>query len=204
MELDDALGQIAAIRRQVDRATLFRGYRAAPVALSGVLALAAGAVQPWWVPTPTHDPVAYLALWIGVAALSVAAVGVEMSLRLITSPLLRDKALLAVGQFAPCLAAGALVTLVLFRRAPDSLWMLPGLWQVLFALGVFASASILPRAVLAVGAFYLTAGLFCLGSAQGDAAFAPWAMAVPFGAGQFLTAGVLSYHLERADEPRDA
>ena len=40
MELREALTQISEIRRQVARAQLFRGYRALPVAFSGLTALA--------------------------------------------------------------------------------------------------------------------------------------------------------------------
>ena len=45
MDLRDALTQIAAIRQQVAQTETFRGYRAAPVALSGVLAWLAAALQ---------------------------------------------------------------------------------------------------------------------------------------------------------------
>jgi hypothetical protein len=68
--------------------------------------------------------------------------------------------------------------------------MLPGLWQVIFSLGVFASCRFLPRPVAAAGAWYLLTGLFCL--SLGDArALSPWAMGVPYAVGQLLVAGIL-------------
>jgi hypothetical protein len=51
----------------------------------------------------------------------------------------------ALEQFLPGIVAGFLLTGVLLRCAPQSLWMLPGLWQVLFSMGVFASCRFLPR-----------------------------------------------------------
>ena len=45
MELREALTQIAEIRRQMAKSDVFRGYRSAPVAVSGVLALGAAVVQ---------------------------------------------------------------------------------------------------------------------------------------------------------------
>jgi hypothetical protein len=78
--------------------------------------------------------------------------------------------------------------------------MLPGLWQVLFGLGIFASWRFLPHAVIWVAVFYLATGLWCLAQAQGQAALSPWAMALPFGVGQLVTAGVLYWALERAHE----
>jgi hypothetical protein len=202
MELDEALSQIAEIRRQVARTTVFRGYRALPVAFSGVLALVAGGAQAWWLPEAAQNPTAYLTLWIEVAVLSVLATAGEMAWRLVQSgsSLERAKTSVAVTQFVPCLAAGALLTVVLVRWAPETLWMLPGLWQVLFGLGIFASWRCLPHAVFWIAVFYLTTGLVCLAWAQGAAAFSPWAMALPFGVGQLATAGILYCTLERADE----
>ena len=37
--------------------------------------------------------------------------------------------------------------------------LLPGLWQVFFSLGVFASCRLLPKAVALIGVFHLVAGL---------------------------------------------
>jgi hypothetical protein len=112
----------------------------------------------------------------------------------------RDKSIQAVSQFSPCLVAGALLLLILLRFAPESVWMLPGLWAIFFGLGIFASWRFMPHAVGWVGVFYLAAGLVCLAVAQGEAALSPWAMAVPFGVGQLLTAAVLYWSLERSDE----
>jgi hypothetical protein len=112
----------------------------------------------------------------------------------------REITWLAVEQFVPCLAAGGLVTVVLVRSAPETLWMLPGLWQILFGLGVFASCRLLPRATFGVAVFYLVAGLLSLSLARGDAAFSPWTMGIPFGVGQLCAAGVLYRTLERRDD----
>jgi hypothetical protein len=75
--------------------------------------------------------------------------------------------------------------------------MLPGLWQILFGLGVFASCRLLPRATFWVGVFYLGSGLAVLALAHQEAALSPWAMGLPFGAGQMLAAAVLYFTLER-------
>lgn len=199
MELHEALSQIAEIRTRVAAAERFRGYRAAPVAASGVLAVLAAMVQPYLFATPSADFGSYLALWVGTAVLgaAVAGSGIIARLRSDDNPLGRELTRLAVGQFLPCIAAGGLVTLVIARHAPDAGWMLPGLWQVLFSLGVFASCRLLPRATVGVGAFYLACGVFNLTHGPDAGAFSPWAMGVPFGLGQFATAFVLYWHLER-------
>jgi hypothetical protein len=200
MELREALTQISEIRFQMARSAVFRGYRSVPVALSGLLALAAAGFQAVWLPDPGKDVSAYLTLWVGTAVLSVSAATAVMVQRWRHSGAAwaDEVTWLAVEQFLPCLVAGALVTVVVTRFARESLWMLPGLWQVLFSLGIFASYRLLPRATFAVGLFYLVAGLLCLALARGEAALAPWAMGVPFGAGQLLAAAVLYWTLERS------
>ena len=97
----------------------------------------------------------------------------------------------------PCVVAGGLLTAVIARFIPNACWMLPGLWSILFGLGIFSSCRVLPRQMFWIGGFYLLAGLGCLVEAQGASAFSPWAMAVPFGLGQLLTAVILYCTLER-------
>ena len=81
--------------------------------------------------------------------------------------------------------------------APDALWLLPGIWQILFSLGIFASYRLLPRATFGVALFYLVAGVVCLATARGNGALSPWAMGIPFGFGQLYAAAVLYWTLER-------
>jgi hypothetical protein len=200
MELRDALTQIAEIRLQMARHEVFRGYRAAPVAFTGLLALAASWVQAVWIPDPAHHVGAYLGLWIGAAVLGAVAAAAGMVLAgSARSAWRRRITWLAVEQFVPCLVAGGMVTAVLVPARPESVWLLPGLWQVLFSLGVFASCRLLPRPTFAVGVFYLLSGTACLALARDQSALAPWAMGIPFGFGQLLTAAILYWTLERAD-----
>jgi hypothetical protein len=202
MELRDALTQISEIRRQMARTEVFRGYRAMPVAFSGFLALAAAAIQAAWIASPLEEVPAYLALWVGAAVVSTVGAGTEMLLRArqSLSAWRREITWLAVEQFLPCLVAGGLLTCVLVWYAPESLWMLPGLWQILYSLGVFASCRLLPRATFVVAVFYLATGLTSLALARGPAALSPWAMGLPFGIGQLLAATVLYRTLERRDD----
>jgi hypothetical protein len=201
MELREAMTQISEIRLQLARTEIFRGLRALPVAMSGLLALAAAGFQAAWVSRPAEHLSAYLTLWIGAAVVSAVAAGVEMGWRwrAATSPWAREKTWLAVEQFLPCLAAGGLLTFVVVRVSPEVAWMLPGLWQILFSLGIFASCRLLPRAIFGVAVFYLASGLASLALARGELAFSPWAMGLPFGTGQLLAAAVLYRTLECPD-----
>jgi len=78
--------------------------------------------------------------------------------------------------------------------------MLPGLWQLIFSLGVFSSCRFLPRPMFGVGVWYLAAGLVCLVIENGERALSPWAMGIPFGVGQCLVAAVLQFGFNEKDE----
>lgn len=200
MQLREALSHISEIRMRVAQTETFRGYRSATVASSGVLALVGAAAQKVWVPEPAEHVQAYLGLWIGIAAVCVVTVAIELVVRsyLARSLLARQVTLLAVGQFSPCMIAGALLTYAMVRFAPESVWMLPGVWAIVFSLGVFASWRLLPKAMFWVAVYYMGAGMICLVLTRGDAALSPWAMAGTFGVGQFGAAVVLYFGLERA------
>ncbi len=199
MELRDALTQITEIRLQLSRNEVFRGYRAMPVAFSGGVAALAAFIQSVTMPEPIVQIGPYLELWIGAAVVSLLATGLEMMIRARNSSttMTRELTWLALEQFCPALVAGALVTVVLVRSAPESVWMLPGLWQIIFALGIFASCRLLPRPTFWVAVFYLGTGLAALSLAHGDRALTPWSMGLPFGVGQVLAALVLYRTLER-------
>jgi len=200
MKLDEALAEISSIRVQVTRTELFRGYRAATVAGTGMLALFAAGTQQVWISHPAEQLTGYLQLWISVAAASVAMVGIELALRFwrADSPWVRQQIRRAVAQFFPCLVAGGLLTWVLATFAPQHAGLLPGLWAILVSLGIFASANQLPTSIRGVAAYYLLAGTACLALSQGAQTLSPWCMAVTFGIGQFLAAAVLYWNLERS------
>jgi fumarate reductase subunit D len=192
-DLDKALADITAMRSQMARGTEFQGYGPVTVAATAVLALIAGAVQALWLSDPATNVLSIILLWVATAAVSVVLIGIEMVARSrrIHSGLADEMIHAATEQFIPAGVAGALITVVLYRFAPDTLWMLPGLWQIVFSLGFFASCRSLPRPMFAVGVWYLATGLATLAFANGAQAFSPWAMAVPFGVGQLLMAGIL-------------
>jgi hypothetical protein len=197
-ELRQALDDINAIRSQVARGTQFRGYGPVSIASSGLLAILVAAVQARWAQSSQHDLRLFLAVWIATAAVAVSLSAMETVFRVrrVHSGLALQMIQAAVEQFLPCLVVGLLLTVVLMRIAPQDAWMLPGLWAVIFSLGVFASCRFLPRQMFAVGAWYLAAGLVSLLIAAAHHALLPWAMGIPFGVGQLLVAAVLRFGFE--------
>jgi hypothetical protein len=196
------LAEIDIIRHQLARTTEFRGYGPATIALTGVAALLAAAAQSYWLKSPAHDIGAYLAIWVATATLSLLITTIETITRTrrAHAVLARQMMHSALEQFVPAIVAGLLVTVVLVRYAPQSVGMLPGLWQVIFSLGVFSSCQFLPRPMFAVGVWYLAAGLTCLALGAGAWALSPWTMGVPFGLGQLFVAAVLRFSYRNADD----
>ncbi len=193
-DLNRALGDISSIRQQMARSTEFRGYGPATLAVTGIFSVAAAAGQALWVPDPLHHVTSYLSIWILTAVASAVLIGFQTVTRAerMHSGIANEMIYMAVEQFLPAAGAGALITLVLLESASSALWMLPGLWQLIFSLGVFSSCRFLPRVMVAAGAWYLFTGLVCI--ALGDSrALSPWTMGVSYGAGQFLAAGILFF-----------
>jgi hypothetical protein len=198
-DLNQALVDIRAIRRQMAEATEFRGY--GPLTLFGtaVAALAAGAAQAYWVPDPANHPAQYVTLWLGTGVFSAGLIAIQMLTRAnrLHSGMADQMIRMAVAQFLPAAVAGAILPFVLLHAAPGAMWMLPGLWQIVFALGVFASCRCLPRAMYLAGAWFLFTGLVCV--SVGDArALAPEAMAVPYGLGMAMVAAIHHFSQKKA------
>ncbi len=188
-DLHRALTDIRTIRRQVAATTQFRGYGPLTLSATAVLALLTGIVQARWLPAPASVPAHYVALWLTTGVLCAALIATQMLTRAnrLHSGMADEMVQLAVTAFLPAAVAGLTLPFVLLRAAPAAIWMLPGLWQLLFSLGVFASCRSLPRPMLLAGAWFFSTGFACL--LLGDArALAPFTMAGTYALGMALVA----------------
>jgi hypothetical protein len=194
------MSEIAEIRGQMARATEFRGYGAAALAGTAVLAVGAAVGQAHWVPAPMAAPWAYVGWWSGAAAMAGALIGAEAVARAkrLHGGLADEMIRAAIEQFLPAALAGMMLTWALTMYAPASVGLLPGLWQVIFSLGVFATCRILPRPVVVVGVWYLATGLACIAAA--GRGLAPWMMGAPFAVGQAMAAAIIWRVRDRYEE----
>lgn len=199
MKLRDAIDQISTIRTQLAATEHLRSLRAIPVALSGVLAILAALSQIAWLDDPLAYPRRYLLIWCGAAVISGVVASLVVARRVVRSSgaLSAANARLAAMQFAPCLVVGAIVTWFVVVRMHDRLWLLPGLWQLLFGLGNLAAHRLLPAPATLVGVMFLASGGCCLWFEE--RALDPWAMGMPFAAGQLALAAILWWHHERGE-----
>jgi hypothetical protein len=199
MRFTDAMSQISEIHEHLAKSEVYRGFRSLPVALSGLCGLAAVSVQPRLL--PLDDARGVLAYWLAVAALGGAVGGSEILYNYLfrDDPFARRRTRKVVGQFVPCLAAGAAVTWGVVRWSEWTIPLLPGLWAVVFSLGIFAARPYLPRAIGWVALYYLAAGLRLLWYVPDSGSLWGWQLGGTFGAGQLAAALVLYWNLERTD-----
>jgi hypothetical protein len=201
-DLDKALADIFTIRSQIAAGTAFRGYGPAAVAVTGGLALLTALIQFFWLDDPTAHPLEFFSSWVATAGVSATLIWIEMRARSRRhhSGLADAMVHQAVEQVLPAGAAGAAFGASLWLFAPETLWMLPGLWQVLVGLGVFASVRSLPRTVAFAGAWYFVAGFTVLLLASQSHTMSPWTMGLPFVIGQLLLAALLHFASGEADD----
>jgi hypothetical protein len=192
-DLDKALADIVAIRSQIAAGTAFRGYGPATMAVTGALALIAAILQYFLLPNPTADPLAFFLGWGAAAALSGLVIWIEMRARSRRHHSGLADAMIhqAAEQFLPAGVAGVLLAVVMWKFAFETLWLLPGLWQILVSLGIFASVRSLPRSVALAGAWYFISGFVVVALASQTHTLSPWTMGLPFVIGQSMMAGIL-------------
>jgi hypothetical protein len=185
MEVRDALDQLDHIHDQLTRGEVYRGFRVPAVALVGCLGLLAAVGQGWVV--PPGDAGAFVWYWSAIGAAG-ALVGFGAALR---SYLFREddferrRTRRVMGQFLPCVLAGGLLTVAL-ARTESFVPLLPGVWAVVFGLGVVAVRPHLPRAVGAVGVGYVVTGGGLLAWQQSEPS--GWCVGGVFGAWHLATA----------------
>jgi hypothetical protein len=170
------------------------------MAATAAVALITTLAQAIWLGDATAQPVLFFTGWFVAASISAVIIAIEMRARSYRhhSGLADAMIYQAVEQFLPAGAAGAGLAVVLWRYAPEQLWMLPGLWQLLVGLGIFASTRSLPRIVTVVGAWYFLAAFVVLLLGSNSHALSTWTMGLPFVIGQGLMAAAL--HLASGDD----
>ena len=176
---------------------VYRGYRSLPVAASGLIGVAAAALQPAGL--GTGDPIGFVLYWaaIGVAAAFVGSSEIVYNYVVHESAAARRQTRHVVGQFLPSIVGGAGIAVCFANLSASLVPLLPGLWAICFGIGTFASRPYLPRASGWVALFYYAAGFSLLWIARGPEPLTGWWVGGTFGAGQLLGALVLWWNLER-------
>ncbi len=188
-DLDQALTDIRSIRRQVAQTTEFRGFGPLTLSATAALAVVTGVIQARWLSVPAAHPAHYIALWLTTGVVCATLIATQMLTRAnrIHSGLADEMVQRAVAEFLPAAIAGVILPFLLLHVTRSVFWILPGLWQILFSLGVFASCRSLPRPMLLAGVWFLLTGLACV-SLGDNRALSPALMSGAYAIGMSLVA----------------
>ena len=150
---DRAMDNLRFIRETMERAGSFTAVSGWGSILTGVTALIAAAIA-----ATVEGPVAWLGVWTAEAmlALGIGAWAVVQKARAAGLPLLSGPGRKVALSLMPPIVAGALLTLVFYRVGIFQL--LPGMWMLLFGVGIVSAGSFSVRIVPVMGLSFMLLG----------------------------------------------
>jgi hypothetical protein len=152
-----AMDNLRFIRETMEAAATFTAVSGWGTVVIGLTAIGAAALA-----AATHSTTRWIFIWLCEAVLSVAISVYTMALkaRAAKLPLWSEPARKILFSFAPPMAGGALLTLVFFERGLVSL--LPGVWMLLYGIGVVAAGTFSVRIVPVMGVAFMLVGTVAL------------------------------------------
>lgn len=144
------------------RATMARATPLTAVPGWGGVAMGVSALLAAWLAARQTDPAEWLAIWLGeaVLALGIGGVGFVRKAHRTIEPGLWYAGKQFVGNFAPPIVAGALLTPVLYQAGLTQ-W-LPGLWLLLYGTGITTAGAFSIRVVPIMGICLMSVGAAAL------------------------------------------
>lgn len=192
-DIERALSDISDIRSQLAASTRFRGYAPEAVAMIGLVSLAVMLAQIAWPDRLAASNAQQVLVW--------GAVLVASSITVVTEAITRSRrqhggmaGAMMRGAFRiqmPTSAIGIVVAAVVYLRAPEALWIVPGLWQMLIGVVAFSSTTTLPRTIVWPALWYLLSGTAVMWLAGQDGQLTPLMTGGPLVAGHLAIAWIL-------------
>lgn len=152
-----AMDNLRFIRETMEAAATFTAVSGWGTVLIGLTALVAAGLA-----AATQSTVRWVFIWMCEAVISVGISIYTMSLksRAAGLPLWSEPARKIVFSFVPPMLVGALFTLVCFEH--DLLGLLPGVWMLLYGVGVVAAGTFSVRIVPVMGLAFMVVGTVAL------------------------------------------
>ena len=152
-----AMDNLRFIRETMEAAATFTAVSGWGTVLIGLTALVAAGLA-----AATESTVRWVFIWMVEAVLSVGISIYTMSLksRAAGLPLWSEPARKIVFSFVPPMLVGALLTLVCFEHT--LLGLLPGVWMLLYGVGVVAAGTFSVRIVPVMGLAFMVVGTVAL------------------------------------------
>ena len=152
-----AMDNLRFIRETMEAAATFTAVSGWGTVLIGLTALIAAGLA-----AATQSTVRWVFIWMCEAVISVGISIYTMSLKARAAglPLWSEPARKIVFSFVPPMLVGALLTLVCFEH--DLLGLLPGVWMLLYGVGVVAAGTFSVRIVPVMGLAFMVVGTVAL------------------------------------------
>jgi len=154
---DRAMDNLRFIRETMERAGSFTAVSGWGSIATGLTALVAAGIASF-----ATEPLLWLAVWSveALLALGIGTWAVVQKARAAGLPLLTGPGRKVALSLSPPLLTGALLTMVLFRAGLLS--VLPGMWLLLFGVGIVAAGSYSVRIVPVMGLSFMLLGAVAL------------------------------------------
>jgi len=203
VEVERALADLAEVRDRLAECQQFKGYSGPAAAASGAIAIVAGIAQFAVVPRPSTlaDDRTYLLVWFACLAIALAlnygAIGIWYARSGAAQERVRARS--AGVTLLPAIVLGAVFSLALILHG--QIWMLPGVWYASYAVGLYASRSLVPKGALPLAAAFGIAGAVLLLAPDPTFPLSWWIMPLGFGFGQIYIGWLLNRETDAGLSP---
>ena len=203
-DTDEALAKIEEIHHHLAKSGIYRGYRSFVVAFSGIIGILAAILQPLVV--QGTDSFVFVGYWGAVAGINLILCTVMILYRFLfrETRFEQQKTLTVLIQFIPMILAGCLVTPFLAFNGAATIPLLPGVWALLFGMGILNVRPYLTNHTLIPALFYFAGAGLLFYLRYYDAHWLTAGMGAVFGTGQLLSALVLYLGSERSEDGKKA
>ncbi len=152
---------LRVIRSLMERATIYRAISAPTALVGGLLSIAAAGASFLW-DRGTSSGEVFLAVWLGILALTAAAntLFIWLGAKNRNEPFFSSGMKLAMNAILPSVISAFLFTLVFWREGAD--FTLPVVWMVFYGLALLATGNFAPRSIAILGWAFLITGLLAL------------------------------------------
>lgn len=197
MEINKALNQLSEIHRHLAKNEVYRGINPLALFIAGLIALISGLIQNYYFENIT--PKGFVIYWGAVAFINILIALSFISYNFVfrENRFDRRKTLTTLGQFFPVIGAGFIITLAISFQDSNTIQFLPGIWAILFGLGIFSLRPYLDKQFIWVALFFFLSGIKLLFMTDDKASLSPWGMSITFSIGMILSSIILYWFDER-------
>jgi hypothetical protein len=193
----DAMNKISEIYSQLSKTGVYRGYKPHVIAFSGIISIIAAILKPYLILTQTS--MNFIIYWVIIAVinLTICTLMILYQYFFKENQFERQKTLIIMIQFIPMIIAGGIATIFLSYNDGTSILLLPGIWAILFGMGIFNVRPYLTNLTIIAAIFYFISSIVLFYLKFYHVNLLSIGMGLTFGIGQLLSAFILYWSIEK-------